>query len=131
MNFIPHWGIFAIRVLAVRPKRVKRTNGQVLTPEMEITVTTKSNTCDPFYNGAKEIQEQYMRMYQFDYKKSCCSKADFEFKQLDWYLNEEGVSDLIHPLHCFEFIELTLFYILKSNSTVQHKETLAGCYLDW
>lgn len=48
----------------------------LLTPEMEITVTTKSYTCDPFYNGAKEIQEQYMRMYQFDYKKSCCSKAD-------------------------------------------------------
>lgn len=80
------------RVFAVRPKRIKRTNGQVLTPEMEITVTTKSYTCDPFYNGAKEIQdyngakeiqEQYMRMYQFDYKKSCCSKADFEFKQLD------------------------------------------------
>lgn len=54
------------RVFAVRPKRIKRTNGQVLTPEMEITVTTKSYTCDPFYNGAKEIQEQYMRMYQFD-----------------------------------------------------------------
>ena len=69
------------RVFAVRPKRIKRTNGQVLTPEMEITVTTKSYTCDPFYNGAKEIQEQYMRMYQFDYKKSCCSKADFEFKR--------------------------------------------------
>lgn len=44
------------RVFAVRPKRIKRTNGQVLTPEMEITVTTKSYTCDPFYNGAKEIQ---------------------------------------------------------------------------
>ena len=55
----------------------------LLTPEMEITVTTKSYTCDPFYNGAKEIQEQYMRMYQFDYKKSCYSKFDFEFKQLD------------------------------------------------
>ena len=39
------------RVFAVRPKRIKRSNGQVLTPEMEITVTTKSYTCDPFYNG--------------------------------------------------------------------------------
>ena len=38
------------RVFAVRPKRIKRTHGQVLTPEMEITVTTKSYTCDPFYN---------------------------------------------------------------------------------
>ena len=26
------------RVFAVRPKRIKRSNGQVLTPEMEITV---------------------------------------------------------------------------------------------
>ena len=57
MNFIPHRGIFAIRVLAVRPKRVKRTNGQVLTPEMEITVTIQQCTSDTFYNGAKEIQD--------------------------------------------------------------------------
>lgn len=57
MNFIPHRGIFAIRVLAVRPKRVKRTNGQVLTPEMEITVTIQQYTSDTFYNGAKEIQD--------------------------------------------------------------------------
>ena len=70
------------RVFAVRPKRVKRTNGQVLTPDMEITVTTQSHTSDPFYNGAKEIQEQYMRMYKFDYKKSNCSKYDFEFIKL-------------------------------------------------
>lgn len=65
------------RVFAVRPKRIKRTNGQVLTPEMEITVTTKSYTCDPFYNGAKEIQEQYMRMYQFDYKEELLQQSRF------------------------------------------------------
>ena len=29
------------RVFAVRPKRIKRTNGQVLTPEMEIKVNQK------------------------------------------------------------------------------------------
>ena len=28
------------RVFKVTPKRVKRTNGTVLTPEMEVTVTT-------------------------------------------------------------------------------------------
>ena len=49
---------------------------------MEITVTRQSYTSDPFYNGAKEIQEQYMRMYQFDYKKSNCSKYDFEFMKI-------------------------------------------------
>ena len=69
-------------VFRVRPMRVKRANGQVLTPDMEITVTTQSHTSDPFYNGAKEIQEPYMRMYQFDYKKSNCSKYDFEFMKI-------------------------------------------------
>ncbi len=44
------------RVFAVRPKRIKRTNGQVLTPEMEITVTTKSYTCDPFIMERKRYK---------------------------------------------------------------------------
>ena len=30
---------------------------------------------------AKDIS-QYMRMYQFDYKKSNCSKYDFEFMKI-------------------------------------------------
>lgn len=71
------------KVFKIKPKRVKRSNGQVLTPDMSITVTTKSHTATPFYNGAAEIKEQYMRMYQFDYKKACCSANDFEFEKLD------------------------------------------------
>ena len=71
------------KVFRITPKRTKRTNGQVLTPDMSITVTTRLQTTTPFYNGAKEIQEQYMRMYQFDYKKSCCPVNVFEFKRLD------------------------------------------------
>ena len=66
------------KVFRITPKRTKCTNGQVLTPEMSITVTTQSHTTTPFYNGAKEIQVQYMRMFQFDYKKACCSASDFE-----------------------------------------------------
>ena len=71
------------KVFRITPKHTKRTNGQVLTPEMTITVTTRSHTTTPFYNGSKEIQEQYMRMFQFDYKKACCSACDFEFEKLD------------------------------------------------
>ena len=74
---------FMSRVFKVTPKRVKRTNGTVLTPEMEVTVTTQTHTSDPFYNGAKELKEAYMRMYGFDYQKACCSKNDFDFKKLD------------------------------------------------
>ncbi len=71
------------RVFRITPKRIKRSNGTVLTPDMEITVTTVHHTTDPFYNGAVEIKEQYMRMFGFDYKKACCSKNDFSFEKLD------------------------------------------------
>jgi hypothetical protein len=71
------------KVFKVTPKRIKRTNGTVLTPDMTITVTTLQHTSDPFYNGAKEIKEMYMRIYSFDYQKACCNKNDFEYLKLD------------------------------------------------
>ncbi len=69
------------KVFRLTPKRIKRTNGLVLTPEMSIIVTTRSHTSTPFYNGAEEVKEQYMRMYQFDYKKACCSANDFDIEK--------------------------------------------------
>lgn len=71
------------RVFQVRPKRIKRVNNTVLTPEMVVTVTTQQHTSTPFYNGAKEVQETYLRLYAFDYKKACCNANDFEFIKLD------------------------------------------------
>ena len=68
-------------VFRITPKRIKRSNGTVLTPDMEITVTV-NNFTDPFYNGAKEIQQMYMRIYGFDYKKANCHKSDFDFVKL-------------------------------------------------
>ena len=69
------------KVFRITPKRIKRANGTVLTPDMVITVTTRQH--NPFYNGAVEIQEQYMRLFQFDYKRANCSKFDFDFVKLD------------------------------------------------
>ncbi len=69
-----------MKVFKVTPKRIKRTNGTVLTPEMTVTVTTQMHASTPFYNGAKELAEAYMRIYGFDYKKACCSANDFEFE---------------------------------------------------
>ncbi len=71
------------KVFQVKPKRLKRSNGTVLTPDMVVTVTTMQHTATPFYNGAKEVQEAYMRIYAFDYKKACCNQNDFEFIKLD------------------------------------------------
>ena len=71
------------KVFKVWPKRVKRVNGTVLTPEMNIVVTTKIGVSNPFYNNAQEIKEAYMRIYQFDYKKACCSQSDFNYTALD------------------------------------------------
>ena len=76
-------GMLMSRVFQVKPKRLKRSNSTVLTPEMVVTVTTMQHTATPFYNGAKEVQEAYMRIYAFDYKKACCNPNDFEFKKLD------------------------------------------------
>lgn len=71
------------KVFRVTPKRIKRVNGTVLTPEMSVTVTTTMHTTTPFYNGAKELQEAYQRLYAFDYRRACCTQSDFEFTKLD------------------------------------------------
>ena len=66
------------KVFRITPKAVRRVNGTVLTPEMTVVVTTQQHTLDPL-----EVQEAYMRMYGFDYKKACCSKGYFTFERLD------------------------------------------------
>ena len=71
-----------MKVFKVTPKRIKRANGTVLTPEMTVTVTTHMHTSTPFYNGAKEVAEAYMRLYGYEYKKACCNANDFDFKAL-------------------------------------------------
>lgn len=70
------------KVFKVIPKRVKKSNGTVLTPDMELIVTTKHHATTPFYNAAVEVKEAYMRIYGFDYKKACCSANDFDYEVL-------------------------------------------------
>jgi hypothetical protein len=50
---------------------------------MVIVVTTKYHVSSPFGNGAQEIKETYMRLYQFDYKKANCCQSDFNYEALD------------------------------------------------
>ena len=71
------------KTFRITPKRIKRVNGTVLTPEMAVIVTTEQHTTNPFSNGAKEIQEAYTRLYGFDYRKACCNQNDFDFVKLD------------------------------------------------
>ncbi len=71
-----------MRVFKVTPKRIKRVNGTVLTPDMTVTVTTQISVSTPFYNGGKEVAEAYMRLYGFDYKKAVCNAGDFTFTAL-------------------------------------------------
>ena len=70
------------KVFKIIPKRVMRVNVTVLTPDMMVIVTTKIYTTNPFYNGAQEIKEVYMRIYGFDYKKACCYPSDFDFEPI-------------------------------------------------
>ena len=70
------------KVFRVTPKRIKRVNGLVLTPDMTVVVTTKQHMSSPFNNGAQELKEVYMRIYGFDYKKANCTQADFDWEVL-------------------------------------------------
>lgn len=70
------------KVFRVIPKRVKRVNGEVLSPDMEVVVTTEHHCNSPFDNGAKELKEMYMRIYGFDCRKAACTKADFDIETL-------------------------------------------------
>ena len=70
------------KVFKVTPKRIKRSNGLVLTPDMSVIVTTQQHMTSPFSNGEKELKEVYMRIYGFDYQKACCQQADFTFEVL-------------------------------------------------
>lgn len=53
----------------VTPKKARNVNGVVISPEMEVIVTTQSHTNDPFYNGAVEVKESFLRLYGVDLKK--------------------------------------------------------------
>lgn len=68
------------KVFEITPKRALRRNGQVLTPDMVIRVTTRSQCLNPFNNGAQEVKEAYMRIYGFDYQKCNCNSGDFTFE---------------------------------------------------
>ncbi len=46
-----------MRVFEITPKRIKRSNNTVLTPEMKVIVTTKQHVSNPFYNGVEEVKE--------------------------------------------------------------------------
>ena len=82
------------KVFRVTPKRIKRANGLVLTPDMTVIVTTQQYTNSPFNNGAKELKEVYMRIYGFDYQKACCQQADFTFEVLGY---SEGLAAVVNP----------------------------------
>ena len=82
------------KIFKITPKRTKKEDDWILTPEMTIIITTKQITNDPFYNGAKEIKKAYMQQYKFDYQKANCSKNDFDF-ELFGTINENKLKKLV------------------------------------
>lgn len=48
------------RVFRVTPKRIKRTNGQVLTPDMSVVVTTKTHATFFQYKNLSSHRETIM-----------------------------------------------------------------------
>lgn len=71
-----------MRVFRVWPKRIKRANGQILTPEMVVVVTTQYYAPTPFTNGGQELKRLYMSIYGCDIQKLGCCPGDFNYKAL-------------------------------------------------
>lgn len=58
-----------------------RVNGTLLTPSMKVIVTV--NSLDPFVNCAEALKEEYMRVWNYDYKRAGASKGWFTVERLD------------------------------------------------
>ena len=71
-----------MRVFKVWPKRIKRSNGQILSPEMVVTVTMATHVSTPFVNGAKELKDMYRSIYHCDLSKIAFNQGDFNYKVL-------------------------------------------------
>ena len=71
-----------MRVFRVWPKRIKRANGQILTPEMVVIVTTQYYAPTPFANGGQEVKRSNLSIYGCDIKKLGCGSGDFNYKAL-------------------------------------------------
>ena len=72
------------KVFRIVPKRSRAVNGQSLTPGMDVVVTTKDYTNNPFNsNSIEQVIETYKRIYNFDYRKCACMPTDFDFYPMD------------------------------------------------
>lgn len=71
-----------MQVFKVWPKRIKRGNGQIISPEMVVIVTMRTHSQTPFSNGAAEVKEAYRGIYHCDLSKIGFSANDFNYTPL-------------------------------------------------
>lgn len=69
-----------MRVFRVWPKRTRQANGQIISPEMVVVISTWG--ASPFANNAKELCEAYRNIYRCDLRKMVYSPSDFNYKVL-------------------------------------------------
>lgn len=68
-----------MQVFRVWPKRIRRANGQVISPEMVVIVTLKHHASSPFASAASEVKASYMNIYRCDISKLGCTASDFNY----------------------------------------------------
>lgn len=72
------------KVFRVVPKRNRSVNGESLAQGMDVVVTTKNPTNNPFNSlSLDQVIEAYKRIYGFDYRKCGCMPSDFDFYPMD------------------------------------------------
>lgn len=68
-----------MQVFRVWPKRIRRGNGQVISPEMVVIVTLKHHATTPFAGSASEVKAAFMNIYRCDISKLGCNPNDFNY----------------------------------------------------
>lgn len=71
-----------MRVFQVWPRHARSSNGQIITPEMMVTVSLQYHAPTPFAHGIGDVAEAYRRIYRCDIRKLSCSAGDFNYKGL-------------------------------------------------
>lgn len=71
------------KVFRVWPRRTKRLAGQVIAPEMVVTMVTQFYAPTPFARGLEEVRAAYLNIYRVDIKRMGCIQGDFFFEILD------------------------------------------------
>lgn len=68
-----------MKTFLVTPKRYKQALGIVISPTMTVTLVSRCNGYQPYFD---EVRDRYLYLMQIDIKKLCLNIGDFTYTKL-------------------------------------------------